>query len=205
MHRFPFDPTDLRRRAEQTLLDRDPTSELESDPMRVLHELRVHQIELEIQNEELVSANRDLDALRSKFQALYESAPVGYLTLSTSGHVVDCNAKALEMLGLDHASVLKRRLRDSFESASLRLFDALLLQASEEGSATANEELMLRRPKRIPMYVRAQSRTLRLPHHDANLYLFVMMDVSALKFALDDMATVIQKASELPPARPTGD
>jgi PAS domain-containing protein len=187
MTRLPFDPADLRRQAEKTLRNRDLPSKANLDPIRLLHELQVHQIELELQNEELIATNRELDALRAKYQSLYEAAPVGYLTLSAAGHVLDCNLKALQMLGLDYARVLKRPLRDRIDPASLPAFDALLAEAA--GAA----ELALQRPRLIPMYVRAQLRTLQLPHHDGPLFLFVMMDVSALKFAIDDIASVIDK------------
>jgi hypothetical protein len=56
----------------------------------------------------------------------------------------------------------------------------------------------MRRPRNIPMYVRAQVRTLQLPHHDGLLFLLVMMDVSALKFAIDDIASVIDKRDAPP-------
>ncbi len=192
MNRSPIDPADLRRQAEKKLRDRDLPSKHNLDPIRLLHELQVHQIELELQNDELVTTNRELDALRAKYQALYESAPIGYLTLSPAGHVLDCNAKALQMLGLDYAAVLKRPLRERFEAASVAAFDALLAGAAPpEGTSAA--ELVLSRPRHIPMYVRAQARTLHLPHHDGLLFLVVMMDVSALKFAIDDIASVIDK------------
>lgn len=193
MNGSPFDATDLRRKAERALRDRDLPSKVKLDPIRLLHELQVHQVELELQNDELVSANRDLDALRTKYQALYDAAPVGYLTLSAARHVVDCNETALQMLARDYNAVLKRPLRDCFEAASRVAFDALLDQAAKEGSATS-EELLLCRPKRIPIFVRAQTRMIPLPHDDGKLFLFVMMDISTLKFALDDVsASLMQK------------
>ena len=192
MNRSSIDPADLRRQAEKTLRNRDLPSKNQLDPIRLLHELQVHQIELELQNDELMTAHRELDALRAKYQSLYESAPVGYLTLSAAGHVLDCNDKALQMIGLDYAAVLKRPLRERFEADSVPAFDALLAGAARpEGSVAA--ELAMNRPRRIPMFVRAQARALQLPHHDGMLYLLAMMDVSALKFAIDDIASVIDK------------
>ncbi|KQW38008.1 PAS domain-containing protein [Rhizobacter sp. Root404] len=192
MKRSPFDPADLRRQAEKALRERDLPAKEEPDSLRLLHELQVHQIELELQNEELVATNRELDTLRAKYQSLYEAAPVGYLTLSAGGNVLDCNARALKMLALDYAAVLKRPLRERFDPPSRPTFDALLVDAGQVDAA-ASAELVLRRPRQIPMYVRAQARALHLPHHDGQLFLFVMMDVSALKFAIDDIAGVIDK------------
>jgi PAS domain S-box-containing protein len=193
-HRSPFDSTDLRRRAERTLLGRDLASKAGLDPIRLLHELQVHQVELEIQNEELVAANHDLEALRTKYQLLYESAPVAYLTLSSSGEVIECNAKAVEMLSLQHDDVLKRPLRDFFDAASCGAFDVLLTSATLQAVATA-DELILQRPKGLPIYVQAQARMLQLPHQDEKLYLFAMMDISLRKFAMEDVARVIQEST----------
>jgi len=192
MHRSPFDAADLRRQAEKTLRDREPASTVDVEPLRLLHELQVHQIELELQNEELVASNRELDALRAKYQTLFEAAPVGYLTLSAGGNVLDCNAKALQLLGLDYAAVLKRPLRERVEADAQPAFDALLAAAAQ-GEAGGGVELALRRPRRMPVFVRAQARTLRLPHLDEPLLLLAMMDVSALKAAIDDIASVIDK------------
>ena len=66
-----------------------------------LHELRVHQIELEMQNEELRRAREELDAERKKYFNLFHRAPVGYLTLTGNTIVSDANLTAAHLLGVD--------------------------------------------------------------------------------------------------------
>lgn len=90
----------LRERAEaQTRrmeADELPRSAAESDAL--LHELRVHQIELEMQNEELRRAQLALDISRARYFDLYDLAPVGYVTVSADGKIVEANLRASAML-----------------------------------------------------------------------------------------------------------
>ncbi len=78
------------------------------DPAAV-HELRVHQIELEMQNEELRRAQLELEAQREKYFALFDLAPVGYLTLSDEGLVGDANLTAAHLLGVERQDLVGRR------------------------------------------------------------------------------------------------
>lgn len=67
---------------------------------RALHELRVHQIELEMQNEELRRAQVELDVARARYFDLYDLAPVGYCTVSEQGLILEANLTLATMLGL---------------------------------------------------------------------------------------------------------
>lgn len=74
----------------------------------MLHELAVHQIELELQNEELRAAQADLDVLRARYFDLYDMAPVGYCTLSEQGMVLEANLTAATLLGVDRGALVKQ-------------------------------------------------------------------------------------------------
>ena len=77
---------------------------------RLTHELRVHQVELETQNEELRRMQSDLAAARDRYLDLFEFAPVGYLTLDKDGVVVDCNLASARMLGMQRSALKGCRL-----------------------------------------------------------------------------------------------
>jgi PAS domain S-box-containing protein len=77
---------------------------------RLLHELRVHQIELEMQNEELRRAQLELEASRMQYFDLYELAPVGYVTLDERGLIRNANLTAAQLLDIEKGKLLREPL-----------------------------------------------------------------------------------------------
>jgi len=95
----------LRERAEQLLnVSIEPTSEAHQisseDLHRLIHELEVHAVELEIQNAELKETRDELEMSRQRYYSLFDTAPVGYFTLDPKGMIVEVNQAGLLMLGL---------------------------------------------------------------------------------------------------------
>ena len=76
----------------------------------VLHDLHVHQVELEMQNVELRTMQADLDAARVRYFDIYDLTPVGYCTLSDEGLILEANLTAVTLLGLNRSALLKRPL-----------------------------------------------------------------------------------------------
>ena len=102
------DFSSLRRRAEEQLAVTEvPPEDLSPDEAaRLIHELRVHQIELEMQNEDLRLSEASLEESRSRYADLYDFAPVGYLTLDEQGAIVEANLTAATMLGRERSKLL---------------------------------------------------------------------------------------------------
>ena len=108
----------LRQMAEELLKKRPlkPGSKLsEADFLKINHELHVHQIELEFQNEELILANEQAEVAAKKYTKLYDFAPSGYFTLSKDGRIIELNLCGSQMLGKDR-SHLKNSLFTFFVS-----------------------------------------------------------------------------------------
>ena len=106
----------VRVRAEQIVRDqvaRSPVSHDDLSPQETqlkLHELRVHQIELELQNEELRRSQVELSTLQTRYFDLYDLAPVGYVTVSERGLILQANLAAATLLGEARAALLKQRI-----------------------------------------------------------------------------------------------
>src|SRR5665647_60821 len=93
---------DLRRKAEELLKRKTakPCSSAEDiQTQKLIHELEVHQIELEMQNDELQVAKAQIIADAKKYTELYNFAPMGYFTLTKAGEIVDLNLCGSQMLG----------------------------------------------------------------------------------------------------------
>jgi PAS domain S-box-containing protein len=106
----PSAPDVLRRQAEERVESLPAAAAAASlapdDNAVVLHELLVHQIELEMQNEELRRAQLELDEQREKYFELFDMAPVGYFTLSDKGIVGDANLTAAHLLGVSRSMII---------------------------------------------------------------------------------------------------
>jgi diguanylate cyclase (GGDEF)-like protein/PAS domain S-box-containing protein len=103
-------PTSLRKKAEGQLRKQKEKSLKDLSVLNVqslVHELQVHQIELEMQNEELRSAQVLLEEARSKYSDLYEFAPVGYFTLDKKGLILDANLKGANLLGTGKSTLTR--------------------------------------------------------------------------------------------------
>jgi len=104
----------LRQQAEVIFADKSAANQThdaprsQDDTQGLLHELQVHQIELELQNEELRQAQVVLDLERAKYFDLYDMAPVGYFTLSEQGLILQANLTAARQLGLPRNELIHR-------------------------------------------------------------------------------------------------
>ena len=136
---------DLRRRAEESTREHAAPSpeNLEilslAETRRTLHELRVHQIELEMQNEELRQAQAELETSRARYFDLYDLAPVGYCTLSEAGLILEANLTAATRLGVTRQELVKQPItrfifkedQDSYYRHRQRLFSTREPQTCE--------------------------------------------------------------------------
>ena len=139
----------LHRRAEDLARERlaqlpQNLPALSNEAMRQLtHELQVHQIELEMQNEELRRVQLELEASRSRYFDLYDLAPVGYLTVDESGLILEANLSAATLLGVSRSKLVKHALNRFIAKAQQDIYYQCRKQLMETGEGRTCELQML--------------------------------------------------------------
>jgi two-component system CheB/CheR fusion protein len=110
MKKRPERHTDpLRQRAERLLTPARPAL-LDADAQKLIQELEIHQIELELQNEELRKTRLEAEANLERYTELYDFAPVGYVTLSREGIIRQANLTAAKLLGINRGKLTGQRM-----------------------------------------------------------------------------------------------
>ena len=128
---------DLYRRAQAQLKRRRKQEKLSvaalatmpqpvADPQRLVHELQVHQVELELQNEELRKTRDELEAGLDKYSDLYDFAPVGYFTLTADGTIQQVNLTGASLAGLERSRLVGQRFGLLVVAESLPVFNVFL-------------------------------------------------------------------------------
>jgi PAS domain S-box-containing protein len=148
----------LRRRAEGIAREKafripENMESLSVEAARqILHELRVHQIELEMQNEELRRTQAELDAARARYFDLYDLASVGYFTLSDQGLILEANHMAASLLGVAKSALVKQPIfrfilpedQDIYYLHRTQLFETHSASSEQAGEPQACELRMVK-------------------------------------------------------------
>ncbi len=141
----PKAPAELRNRAEERLRARgrqEPRIEGNEDALRLIHELQVHQIELEMQNEELRRTRDELETSLARYSELYDFAPVGYVTLDQKSTILELNLVGATMLGKERARLVGERFASWVTPATRPALDSLLSALRREERASCDVALI---------------------------------------------------------------
>jgi PAS domain S-box-containing protein len=133
------DAGELRRQAEQRFGARRGDADtshpqMTPDTHRLVHELQVHQIELELQNEELARARIEVEEGLDRYTDLYEFAPVGYLTLNRAAEIQQVNLTGARLFGLERSHLVGKRLTTLVDANSGSAFNAFFARVFETGN-----------------------------------------------------------------------
>ena len=165
----PADSRDWRRRAEE-LLAQEAGDRAETESGRLLHELRVHQLELEMQNDALNEARMVAEAGWERFRELYEGSPAGHFSVDGQGVILEINPAGARLLGGLPAQLADRRF-DRFLNGRDRARFAEFLRRGLEGGANPPCEVTLPgAPVRLQSAASADGRVLQV----------VALDISGL-------------------------
>ena len=164
-------------------------SDLNKD--RLLHELQVHQIELEMQNEELQQARGELNGMVEKYIDLYDFAPVGYMTLDKEGMILSVNLTALGMLCIEHSHLIKKYFGQFVSDETQPTFNALIRKGFEEKTKDSSEVMLLNEYK--PLFVRIDVSL----SGDGKDCLAVIVDITDIKRAEELIKTIPERKETL--------
>ena len=167
---------------------------------RMLHELQVHQIELEMQNEELRQTQIELDSARSRYFDLYDTAPVGYCTVSEKGLILEANFTAATLLGVPRGDLVNKPVSRLIVKSDQDVFYRTR-KALFETSAPQDCELQMHRPGGTTFW--AQLRVVAaLDNEGEPVHRMVLSDITERK-QLDSQLVV--KNQELEVSRDVAD
>lgn len=197
MNTVPLSTLELRQAAEKKLAARAkqfPRGETQKvDDLMLIRELELHQIELEMQGAALAETVTELEALRAKYQDLYELAPVSFFTLSGAGEIIEANHHAAAALHVKSGAFVGRRLRDFIHTTCVQEWDMFLKNAMETSGEVAVESLMVRAT--LPKYVNAQAHAYTDKLSGNRQISVAFMDVTLLKMAQEDALRALKTVS----------
>ena len=186
----------LRERAESQIraLESDELPRSAAEAGTLLHELRVHQFELEMQNEELRRAQLALDIARARYFDLYDLAPVGYVTVGEGGEIVEANLRACGLLQTERAALLSMPLSRFIVAADQDTYYLHRRQVRTSGEAKACE-LRMKRREGTEFWARLESVAAQDEGSGAATVRTTLSDVSEIRGLRDNAALTDRMAS----------
>ncbi len=187
------DPDDVRRRAEQQLAARrsreggDPSPSL-AEAAALVHELQVHQIELEMQNEELLRSRAEAEAARERYADLYDFAPVGYFTVTGDSTIRQLNLTGARLLGLERSRLVDRRLGGLLAEADRPALEAALRKAALDQTRESCEVALAAAPGG-PGHPRTLQMTVSAPRGEPAELRVVAVDVTERRRSEEQLRT----------------
>lgn len=138
----------------QTAQDRMVAHLDEGDPKRVMHQLQIHQIELEIQNRELQESQRRLEESNARYLALFDFAPVGYCTLDREGYIREINLTGASLLEIQRDQLIGKSLGSVIGRANYNRFRSHMKQCvAEDARVTVDLTLSSMGIQRIVRFI----------------------------------------------------
>ncbi|MGA8179507.1 MAG: PAS domain-containing protein, partial [Desulfobacterales bacterium] len=194
----------LRQRAEE-FLHKHPEAIKGitlADVKKLVEDLHLHQMELEIRNEELRRAQSELEASRDRYSDLYDFAPVGYVTISEHGLILQVNLTCAEMLGAERIYLIGRPLSHFIvkdDQNNYYLFRKNLLESGSRQAA----ELKLLKKGGTQFYARMEGMTVIDSEENMRMFRIAVTDITkrkeaeeALKKAHNELELRVQQRTE---------
>lgn len=191
----------LRKQAEKKLATKpEDTGDIsllsQESKDRLLQELQIHQVELEMQNEELRKTQLELEAARDRFSDLYDFAPVGYFTLSSKGIILSANLTGAAMLGVERSLLIKNRFTVFINKNDQDIFYKNI-KAIEKTNAKQICELRLIKKDGCEFHAQLESIGIKEKKGDLNQVRIVVSDISERKRAEEQIKASLREKEVL--------
>jgi len=179
---------ELRTRAEKLLKSNKNTVEETSDAAfrTLVNELQVHQVELEMQNEELRRTQLELEASREKYYDLYDLAPVGYFSLDHKNLILEVNLNGASMVGMERRLLVKKRFTQFIVSAFQDPFYMFQKETFKTG-AIQTLEVQLKKKNSIPFWVHLDGVATQDTDSNFTHMRIIAIDISEKKQILENL------------------
>jgi PAS domain S-box-containing protein len=179
---------ELRQQAETLLTEKikDVKQVKYDDVKEIIYELQVHQIELEMQNDELRRIQAELQESQNKYLGLYNSAPTAYFTLDSNGVILDVNTTGTELCGIEKPKLLMTKFthlispdyQDTFYFHCKKLFKT---------GSRQNCEIRLLETDGSPRYAHLESTIVRNISDNLNQHRMIVLDITERKQAENEL------------------
>jgi PAS domain S-box-containing protein len=181
----------LRQKAEEILSGFNRKTNSEADILKLVHELEVYQIELEMQNEELLLAKEKAELAEKKYTELYDFAPSGYLCLSKKGEITELNFMAAHILGIERSLLIKKKLELFVSKERLSVFHQFLYDAfTSKAKQTCEIQLDTKGNRVIIINIEG------IVAQDGEQCLLTLIDITARKEAEIQLTKAKEQAEE---------
>lgn len=172
----------LRRKAEELAARAPKSLEILSDAEthRLIHELQVHQIELEMQNEQLHLTQGELDRERNRYIDLYNLAPVGYCTLNMQGKILQANMTAANLLGTSQSNLINQSITHFILQEDQDIYYLCQKQSDDLDESRSCELRMIGKNKK-PFWAHLETRE---GHNPDNMYEYHLIINDITKYTM---------------------
>lgn len=160
------------------------------------HELRVHQIELETQNEELRHMQREIEAVRQEYQDLYETVPVGCFTLDARGKVLEANLAGIHLLGESPSALIGRRFALFIEERNRFGFAAFCKAVLKDAGGKTCELCLLNRSEGTTRVVQVFGVSVKWQARVDSALRLAVMDITERKQAEEALRRAHEKLED---------